>query len=485
MIISGNAAFDAVTSQYLVSTVLIVSGILSAIQITRFRIPLTKYYVGTGLLSVVGSSFAVITVASGTLKQMYANGYCPSDSSGTPLPCPRGYGALLATGSLCGLLEIGLSFTNAHLLHRLFPPLVTGPTVLLIGVHLVETGLQTWAGGSGSCASRPSSGPYSLCPHVGAPQAAPWGSAQFIGLGFLVFLTIVLCERFGSPIMRSCNVIVGLLVGCIVAAACGYFDRSSIDSAPVVSFVWVHTFPLSIYPPAILPFLALYLTLIMEAIGDISATCDVSRLAVEGELFDSRIRGGVLADGLNGVLAGLMTITPMSTFSQNNGVISLTKCANRWAGYCCCFFLLLMGIFAKIAAAIVSIPSPVLGGMTTFLFASVAISGIAIMASVPFNRRNRFIMTASCSLGIGATLVPNWFSYVFTYHGNNRALSGFFDAIVLVCESGFALTGFLAVILNLILPLEEDGPDEGIPVEIVDLQPGDRPQEPDPTKADA
>ena len=103
------------------------------------------------------------------------------------------------------------------------------------------------------------------------------------------------------------------------------------------------------------------IVLAMEAIGDITATCDVSRLQVDGPLFDSRIQGGVLADGLNGIIAGLATITPMSTFAQNNGVIALTRCANRKAGYACCFWLLIMGIFAKFAAALVAIPAPILG----------------------------------------------------------------------------------------------------------------------------
>ena len=157
-----------------------------------------------------------------------------------------------------------------------------------------------------------------------------------------------------------------------------------------------------------LPFLAVFLVLMMEAIGDITASCDVSRLEVDGPLFDSRIQGGVLADGLNGMLACLCTITPMSTFAQNNGVIALTRCANRKAGYCCCLWLILMGIFAKFAAALVAIPSSVLGGMTTFLFSAVAISGVRIISTVPFTRRNRFILTAAMSVGFGATLVPDW-----------------------------------------------------------------------------
>ena len=339
----------------------------------------------------------------------------------------------------------------------------------LIGVALIQSGFEGWAGGSGSpgCIDRPASGTYSVCPMEGAPHALPWGSAEYVGLGFLVFFTIIMCERFGSPIMKSCAVVVGLLVGCIVAAACGYFSSAGISGAPAASFIWVKTFPLHIYAPIILPLLAVYIVLMMEAIGDISATCDVSRLEVTGPMFDSRIQGGILADGFNGLLAALCTITPMSTFAQNNGVIALTRCANRYAGYGACFFLLIMGIFSKFAAALVSIPAPVLGGLTTFLFSSVAVSGIRIISTVPFTRRNRFILTASMGIGFGAILVPNWFSYVFTYKGDNRGKEGFFNAIVLVLETGFAVTGFLSIILNTILPEEVD--DETVSITANDL----------------
>ncbi|KAK6437502.1 hypothetical protein LTR95_006304 [Oleoguttula sp. CCFEE 5521] len=454
IILANSANLGPELQSYLVSTSLIVCGILSSVQITRFHIVGTPYYIGTGLISVVGTSFATIPVATGALSQMYATGFCPSDADGTPLPCPDGYGAILGTAACCALLEILMSFTPPKVLKRVFPPLVTGPTVLLIGVKLIATGFQNWAGGSGSCQTRPESGIFALCPTIYAPHALPWGSAEFIGLGFTVFLTIILCERFGSPIMKSTAVVMGLLVGCIVAGATNYFDRSGIDSAPVVSFIWVHTFKLSVYGPIVLPLLAVYIVLAMECIGDVTATCDVSRLQVDGPLFDSRIQGGVLADGLNGIIAALCTISPMSTFAQNNGVIALTRCANRKAGYACCFWLLIMGIFAKFAAALVAIPSAVLGGMTTFLFAAVAVSGIRIISTTPLTRRNRFILTASLAVGYGATLVPNWFAFVFTYSGPNRALLGFFNAIELVVETGFAVTAFLSLFLNLILPEE-------------------------------
>lgn len=447
ILISNFAHLDQSQTQYLVSASLMVSGILSAIQISRFKIPFTPYYIGTGLLSVVGVSFATITIVSKGFPLMYRTGYCPSASDGTPLPCPDGYGAVIATSCVCGLLEVALSFLPPKILQKIFPPIVTGPVVLLIGVSLIQSGFEDFVGGSG-------------CMGSDCARGHPWGSAQYIGLGFLVYVVIIISEKWGSPIMKSCAVIVGLLVGCIVAAACGYFSHEGIDAAPAATFVWVHTFKLRVYGPIVLPFLACYIVLMMEAIGDITATSDVTRLDIDGPLYDSRIQGGVLADGLNGILAGLLTLPPLSTFAQNNGVIALTKCGTRTVGYWCCFFLLIMGIFSKFAAALVAIPSPVLGGMTTFLFTSVAVSGLKIISSIPFTRRDRFVLTCSLLFGFGATLVPDWFDYVFTYKGSNRALEGFFNAIVLVMETGFAITGFIGVIINLILPQEFDDIDD-------------------------
>lgn len=116
-----------------------------------------------------------------------------------------------------------------------------------------------------------------------------------------------------------------------------------------------------------------------------------------------------------------------------------------------------MGIFAKFAAGLTSIPAPVIGGMSTFLFSSVSVSGIAIITrGVTFNRRNRFILTAGLAIGYGATLVPTYFATVFTYSGSNKSLQGFIDAIELIMETGFAVTAFMTMFLNLILPPEVD-----------------------------
>lgn len=133
-----------------------------------------------------------------------------------------------------------------------------GTVVLMIGASLIgSSGILNWGGGSNGCQARPTSGPLSLCPNVGAPRAAPyvpfflisllhskvngcnsWGSPQFIGLGFLSFVSIILTEIFGSPFLKNISIIVGLLVGCIVAGAAGYMDSSTINSAPAITFLW-------------------------------------------------------------------------------------------------------------------------------------------------------------------------------------------------------------------------------------------------------
>lgn len=127
-----------------------------------------------------------------------------------------------------------------------------------------------------------------------------------------------------------------------------------------------------------------------------------------------------------------------------------------------------MGVFAKFAAALTAIPSAVIGGMTTFLFTSVAVSGLAIITrGVVFTRRNRFILTAGLALGYGATMVPTYFSNVFSYSGPNKSLQGFLDAIELVMTTGFAVTAFVTMVLNLTLPeeMETDTAEDAVLIE--------------------
>lgn len=346
--------------------------------------------------------------------------------------------------------------------------MVTGTVILMIGSSLVGTsGISNWGGGSNGCQARPTSGIYQLCPTVGAPHALPWGSPEFIGLGFLSFVSIILTELFGSPFFKNASIIVGLAVGCIVAGAAGYIDGSTITSAPTITFLWVHRFKINVYGPAILPMLAVYISLAMEAIGDTTASAELSRIRVDGEDFDSRIQGGILSDGIGGFISALLTVTPVSIFAQNNGVISVTRCANRAAGRWCCAFLILFGALGKISGFFLAIPNPVLGGVTTFLFASVVVSGLRVLSFVKYTRRDRFILAAALSFGVGDLLMPGIFTYLFDGVNNpNKGLQGLFESITIVLSTPFLISGLVALVLNLLLPEEgsQEEDEEGVDV---------------------
>lgn len=452
LIFASTANLGDLDKEYLISTALLGAGILTLIQLLRIRFPFTKLYIGTGLISVLGESFGICPVFQSIVPRMYSDGFCPTDSDGNELPCPNAYGAFLATGAICGLLPIAASLTPPRILDRIFPSIVTGPVVLLTGAALAASGVEDWAGGS-DCMSSGS------CNSNVPGHAHTWGSGQWIGLGFTVVVSIILCDRFGAPIMKSCSVSIGLLVGCIVAAATGYFEHTSIDAAPSGQFLWVKTYSLKLYGPSVLPLLAVYVVQIMESIGDITATGDVSRLEIEGEEFESRVQGGLMASGVAAIVGCLMTLQPVATFAQNNAVISMTQAPSRRVGFACCFWLFIMGVVGKFSAAIVAIPRAVIGGMTTFLFTSVGVSGLAILSKSSFNRRDRMVLAIGLTFGFASLLVPSWFSRVFTYEGDNTSKQGFINAVVTVVETPYCICGVAGALANLLLPQQEDSPE--------------------------
>lgn len=138
-------------------------------------------------------------------------------------------------------------------------------------------------------------------------------------------------------LFRNCNVIIALLFGYFVAGVSkydglDYVDTQKIKDADPVTFLWVETFPIGFYGPAIFPLLIAYLVTTVETVGDISAVYEVSNLELETDRYRESIQGGLTSDGVSSILSGLFTSMPNTTFSQNNGVIALTKCASRRAG---------------------------------------------------------------------------------------------------------------------------------------------------------
>lgn len=451
MIIASSLNLSGETSAYLISASLICSGIISAIQQSAIPLPwLGGRQLGTGLLSVVGTSFTTLSVTTSIFKNLYAEGVCPTNADGSRGACPDAYGYLLGTCAVCALLEIALSFLPTRVLKRLFPQIVTGMTVLFIGVKLVgESAIPSFGGGA-SC-----QGTTQLC--LGTDHRAyVWGDAHYLGLGFLSFMTVVLTEIFGSPAMRNASIAIGLLFPLVIAGPLGYMSSAPIESARPITFLWVETFKLRVYGSAVLPLMAVYISLMMEAIGDITATSEVSRVETDGLKYDRRISGGVLVDGLAGVFSALFTVPPLSVFAQNNGVIAITKCANIQAGRWCSFWLILFGIIGKLAGCVRAIPQPVLGGVLLVLFGSIAVSGVKVLQNVTFTRRNRFILAISFGFGFGTLLADDLFSNLFTYAGGNKALKGFLDSIVIVISTPFLISAIVGMIANAVLPMDEE-----------------------------
>jgi xanthine/uracil permease len=150
--------------------------------------------------------------------------------------------------------------------------------------------------------------------------------------------------------MKSASIILGLAIGCLISGLTGYWSVSNIRAAPPITFLWVHTFKLSVDGALILPLLIMFICEAVSCMPDILATAEISNVDIEGTQFNSRIQGGILCDGLGSLISAFGTGLPMVSQAGNNGVISLTGCASRRAGWCASGFLILMGMFGKFGA---------------------------------------------------------------------------------------------------------------------------------------
>jgi uracil-xanthine permease len=480
---------DPNITQYAISAALIVSGICTFFTIYQWQIPFSekifgrRLVVGTGVLSAMGTSFTFLPICEAAIGQMKLNFVQEFGAAAMTDDVLRSfYGKILGTVLICSPVEIILSFVPIRYLRKVFTPLVTGVTVILIGASLVGTGMKYWGGGV-VCAE------YSWTSHASLqenpyndPPPVPgflttctngfvkgnYGSIDFLGLGFSVMAMLVFIEVFGSAFMKNCNVVIALIFGYFVAAVASgpngesYVDTQKIADAPWLTFLWVYTFPLGIYAPAVIPLLVAFFITTVETVGDIGATYEASELDVHSVDFEESIQGGLLADGLSSMFAAFCTTLPNTTFSQNNGVIALTKCASRYAGYAAACWLLLLGVVGKIAGIITSVPDCVIGGMTIFLFANVAVSGIGILATEDLtSRRARFIAAFSLAIGLGVTVWPWAFAdprgspytaNFWTCEDCSETMRSVRDAVSIVMSTGYCIGAICAIILNGILP---------------------------------
>ena len=409
LLVGTQLGLPARETAYLVSMSLFTSGLTTLLQVHKFG-PL-----GSGLLSVTGPSFVFVPLAIST-------------GAGGDLAMVFG----LALAGAWVPMAVAFSLKAAR---RLFPPLVTGVAIALIGITLIGVGFSQI---------------------TGFPGTIGFGSPTNFGLGFLVIALIVAGQAWGEGWLRNTSIALGLLVGTLVAALGGMVDFTPVFQARAFELPHPLRYGLHFNPIFLVPWLVGYVSVALECIGDLTATSSVSRQPVEGPLFESRLRGGLLADALGCVFCSLFCALPKTTFAQNNGIIALTGVASRRVGLVTGLMLAVCGLLPQLAALISVIPKPVLGGATFLMFSTVAAAGLQIAARAGLTPRNQFILGCSLGLGIGVQGDPAALDALREGLVGLGLPIGVSEALKVLMESGMAVGTLAAACLNRILPQTDE-----------------------------
>lgn len=408
LIIANTIGLEPADLGYIISMSLFVSGVATFIQCKRIG------PVGSGLLSLQGTSFAFLGPVIGVGLGVTGAGGSPQD-------------ALALIFGVCffgSFVEIFLS-QFLHLAQKIITPVVSGTVVMIIGLSLIKTGIFSLAGGAI------------------AQQNETFGSWQHLSLGGLVLAIVVLMTVSKNRFLRMGAIAIGLVVGYIVSISLGLVNFSSLSSLPLVRIPIPFRYGMDFSFSAFVPFIFLYVITAIETIGDLTATSAVSRQPVKGSLYMRRIKGGVLGDGVNSLLAAVFNTFPNTTFSQNNGVIQMTGVGSRYVGFFVAGIFTLLGLIPVVAGVFQVLPQPVLGGATIVMFGAIAVAGINIVSSAELSRRSLIIVAVSLALGLGVVYVPEILADKPTLIKN-------------IFSSGISTGGITAIILNLVLPANMD-----------------------------
>ena len=407
IIICGAFGLDIVETSYIISMSLFISGIATFIQARKIG------PIGSGLLSIQGTSFTFIGPIIGLGMATIAGGGSPTDALAVV------FGVALA-GSF---IEMGLSRILGFA-RKIITPVVTGVVITLIGLTLIKVGVIYMGGG------------------FGAMKDGTFANAQNLSLAFGVMAIIVILNRSKSNILRMSSIFIGLLVGYLVSIALGLVDFSQLKKLDVFVVPMPFKYGLSFSWSGFIALGIIYLITAIESIGDLTATSYVSGEPIEGDVYFKRIKGGVLGDGVNSFIASVFNTFPNTTFSQNNGVIQLTGVGSRYVGYFIAVILVFFGFFPIVGGIFKIMPYAVLGGATIILFGTVAAAGIRILSRINLTNRDLIIIAVSLSMGLGVTLVPD-------------ILKNMPEMVKNVFSSGITTGGIFAIVLNIIIPRDK------------------------------
>lgn len=426
LLITGACALDGGLQLQIIQNAMLMAGLITLLQI------FTIGPVGAKLPIVMGTSSGFIGVCSGVASTM-GQGIVT-------------YGAIIFASFIGGLFETVLGFFLKPL-RRFFPSLVTGTVVMAIGLSLISVGINSFGGGNNN---------------------GDFGSLPNLFVGTVVLVTIILLKHFTKGVTSTASILIGIVVGYIVCGIMGmilpttyqYIDPNTqetvtktcswvLDFSKVSDASW---FAVPAFMPfgfskdmidlrAIIPIVIMFIVTAVETVGDTSA---ITEGGLAREATDKELSGSVICDGLGSSIAAFFGVLPNTSFSQNVGLIAMTKIVNLFAISTGAIFLVLCGLFPKLAAIIQMMPQSVLGGAAVMMFASIVVSGIQLVTKDGVS--NRTVTIVSVALGLGYGL-----------GANTEVLSNLPQFVELIFGgSGIVPAAIIAMILNIAIPKNKE-----------------------------
>ena len=398
IIVCGLLNIPLETKSMLIQNSMFIAGIATLIQLY----PVFK--VGSGLPVVMGTSSGFI----GTEKAIGA---------------AYGYSAIMGASLIGAILEIILGFFIKPL-RKLFPPIVTSLVVISIGLSLLPVGVKYFAGGAG---------------------AADFGSPKHLLVGTVVILVIIVLQNFTKGFVKTSAILIGIIIGYIVAVCMGMVDFTAVKEASWISLPRPFVMGFEFRLDAIISMSIMYIATTVETIGDISA---ISVGGLGREATDKELAGGVMADGVSSFIAALFGVAPNTSFSQNVGLVAVTKVVNKFVIMTGAVFLILAGFFPKLSALLSVRPQSVLGGAAVIMFAMIFVSGLKSLLNEGLEGRNGLIVALAIGIGVGIGNVPEALDQLPKFIGQ------------IFAQNGIIMTFVIASVLNLVLPKDKDEAQE-------------------------
>ena len=390
MIVTGASGLSVQETASLIQTAMIMAGIGTLVQL------FSVWKLGAKLPIVMGISFTFVSVFCYVGPQW-------------------GYGAIIGAVIVGGIIE-GLLGLFAKYWRRIITPIVSACVVTAIGFSLLSVGANSFAGGSG---------------------AADFGSAENWILGSITLASCIIFNILVKGHMKQLAVLFGLVVGYIVALCMGKVDLSALENVAVVSLPEFMPYKPVFNISAIVSVVMIFLVSATETIGDTSA---MTGTVLGREATEKEISGSLACDGIISTLSACFGCLPITSFSQNVGLLAMTKVINRYTIATGAGILILAGIFPAFGALLATLPEAVLGGCTIMMFGNIVISGLQMIGACGFSQRNITIAALSLSIGLGFTQVPEMFNI-------------FPDIIrTIFAENCVAVVFISAIIMNFIIP---------------------------------